>query len=331
MTTRPRRDVVARLVSNKRSSYKEKSSDSSSENSEEEVVQLPEVEDRSYEQVQDEAGRCSHGPPTDYPCHICCYNKWNKTRRLEQPGVEKDKSKLAAAGGDHDVISIKATSGPSAGGNNAETRESVKSKDKKKEYSKERGRDGADVLFDGIKIEQKAKKTDDGGFEKPTKVGGKSYTYNSLPGITITNLGPPQASSASKGAEKPITPRGYLWPQEQEQMVEIVKKTNWAEVFRLSGVAIAKPASATTGKEEVTLEEADQVGHTLKEWECSFCTFLNNEEDFKICRMCRGERNNTCQEEKTTLGDIMGKQCPACTLINKPDCKTCAACDGVLF
>ena len=35
MTTRPRRDVVARLVSNKRSSYKEKSSDSSSESSEE--------------------------------------------------------------------------------------------------------------------------------------------------------------------------------------------------------------------------------------------------------------------------------------------------------
>merc|ERR1719474_693438 len=137
--------------------------------------------------------------------------------------------------------------------------------------------------------------------------------------------GPPQTSSASKGAQEPIT------PQEQEQMFNIVKKTNWAEVFRLSGVTLAEPMSATTMKEEVTLEEADQVGQTLKEWECSFCTFLNSEEDFKICRMCRGERNSTYQEAKTTLGDMMGKQCPACTLINKPDCKTCAACDGVLF
>ena len=248
MTTRPRRDVVARLVSNKRSSYKEKSSESSSESSDEEVVvQLPDVEGGSHEQVQEEGGRCSHGPPTDYPCHICCYNKWNKTRRLEQPGVEKAKGKLTAAGGDHDAILIKATSEPLAGGNNAETRESVKSKEKKREHSEERGRDGADVLFDGIKIGHKAKKTDDGGFEKPTKVGGKSYTYNSLPGITITNLGPPQASSASKGAKEPIT------PQEQEQMLKIVKKTNWAEVFRLSGVTLAKPASATTGKEEASV------------------------------------------------------------------------------
>ena len=247
MTTRPRRDVVARLVSNKRSSYKEKSSESSSESSDEEVVvQLPDVEDGSYEQVQEEAGRCSHGPPTDYPCHICCYNKWNKTRRLEQPGVEKAKGKLTAAGGNHDV-KIKATSEALAGGNNAERGESVKSKVKKREHSEERGRDGADVLFDGIKIGHKAKKTDDGGFEKPTKVGGKSYTYNSLPGITITNLGPPQASSASKGASEPIT------PQEQEQMLKIVKKTNWAEVFRLSGVTLAKPASATTGKEEASV------------------------------------------------------------------------------
>ena len=245
MTTRPRRDVVARLVSKKRSSYKEESSDSSSESSdEEEVVQLPDVEDRSYEKVQEEAGRCSHGPPTDYPCHICCYNKWNKTRKLEQPGVEKARGKPTAAGGDHEVILTKATSEPLTGGSNAETRESVKSKEKKREHSEERGRDGADVLFDGIKIGHKAKKTDNGGFEKPTKVGGKSYTYNSLPGITITNLGPPQASSASKSANEHIT------PQEQEEMVKIVKKTNWAEVFRLSGVT---PASATTGKEEASV------------------------------------------------------------------------------
>ena len=213
MTTRPRRDVVARLVSKKRSSYKEESSESSSESSEEEVVQLPDVEDRSYEQVQEEAGRCSHGPPTDYPCHICCYNKWNKTRRLEQPGVEKAKGKPTAAGGDHEVILTKATNEPLTGGSNAETRESVKSKEKKREHSEERGRDGADVLFDGIKIGHKAKKTDDGGLEKPTNAGGKSYTYNSLPGITITNLGPSQASSASKGAKEHIT------PQEQEEMV----------------------------------------------------------------------------------------------------------------
>merc|ERR1719470_708647 len=238
MTTRPRRDVVARLVSNKRSSYKEESSDSSSESSDEEVVQHPDVEDGSYEQVQEEAGRCSHGPPTDYPCHICCYNKWNKTRRLEQPGVEKAKGKPTAVGGDNDLILIKTTSEPLAEGNNAETRESVKSKEKKREHSEERGRDGADVLFDGIKIGHKAKKTDGGGFEKPTKVGGKSFTYNSLPGITITNLGPPQASSASKSSKEPIT------PQEQEEMVKIVKKTNWAEVFRLSGVTLAKPVSA---------------------------------------------------------------------------------------
>ena len=158
--------------------------------------------------------------------------------------MEKAKGKLAAAGGDHDSILIKATSEQLAGGNNAETRESVKSKEKKREHSEERGRDGADVLFDGIKIGHKAKKTDDGVFEKPTKVGGKSYTYNSLPGITITNLGPPQASSASKSAKEHIT------PQEQEEMVKIVKKTNWAEVFRLSGVT---PASATTGKEEASV------------------------------------------------------------------------------
>ena len=107
-------DVVARLVSRKSSSGKEEQecpvvedkeeiSESSSGKEEQEcpVVEDKEetsesksgkgeqeytvVEDISYEHFQEEAGRCSHGPPTDYPCHICCYNRWTMTRRPEPP------------------------------------------------------------------------------------------------------------------------------------------------------------------------------------------------------------------------------------------------------
>ena len=67
-------DVVARLVSRKSSSGKEEQECPVVEDKEEisesssgkEEQEYPVVEDISYEQVQ-EAGRCSHGPPTDYP------------------------------------------------------------------------------------------------------------------------------------------------------------------------------------------------------------------------------------------------------------------------
>ena len=219
MTTRPRRDVVARLVSKKRSSYKEESSESISENSEEEVVQLPDVEDRSYEQVQEGAGRCSHSPPTDYPCHICCYNKWTMTRRLEQPGVEKAEGNLGAASGDHDVTMIEATNEPLAGGNSAETRENVNSTKTRKEDSEEGGRDGADILFDGTIVGPlgcKAKKIHDEvkNGEKPNVIKGLATTVK-----------------AAKGSIK---------PHEEDQVKNIVKNTKWAEVFRSSGVIISK-------------------------------------------------------------------------------------------
>ena len=212
-TARPRLlDIVARLVSRK-----EKTSESSSGKAEQEY---PVVEDISYEQVQEEAGRCSHGPPTDYPCHICCYNKWTMTRRLEQPGVEKAEGNLGAASGDHDVTMIEATNEPLAGGNSAETRENVKSTKTKREHSEGGGRDhGADILFDGITVGPlgcKAKKIND-----EVKTGEKP---NVIRGLATT-------VKAAKGS---------IAPQEEDQVKNIVKNTKWAEVFRSSGVTISK-------------------------------------------------------------------------------------------
>ena len=242
-------DVVARLVSRKSSSGKEEQEcpvvedkeeiSESSSGKEEQVCpvvedkeetsesksgkgeqEYPVVEDISYEQVQEEAGRCSHGPPTDYPCHICCYNKWTMTRRLEQPGVEKAEGNLGAASGDHDVTMIEATNEPLAGGNSAETRENLKSTKTKREHSEEGGRDhGADILFDGTIVGPlgcKAKKIHDEvkNGEKPNVIKGLATTVK-----------------AAKGSIK---------PHEEDQVKNIVKSTKWAEVFRSSGVTISK-------------------------------------------------------------------------------------------
>ena len=195
---------------------KEETSESKSGKGEQEY---PVVEEISYEQVQEEAGRCSHAPPTDYPCHICCYNRWTMTRRLEQPGVEKAEGNLGAASGDHDVIMIEATNEPLAGGNSAETRENVKSTKTRREHSEEGGRDGADILFDGTTVGPlgcKAKKIHD-----EVKTGEKP---NVIRGLATT-------VKAAKGSSA---------PQEEDQVKNIVKNTKWAEVFRSSGVTISK-------------------------------------------------------------------------------------------
>ena len=145
---------------------------------------------------------------------------WGLWRRLQQPSVEKAEGNLGAASGDHDVIMIEATNEPLAGGNSAETRENVKSTKTRKEHSEEGGRDhGADILFDGITVGPlgcKAKKIND-----EVKTGEKP---NVIIGLATT-------VKAAKGS---------IAPQEEDQMKNIGTKTNWAEVFGSSGVAISK-------------------------------------------------------------------------------------------
>ena len=66
------------------------------------------------------------------------------------------------------------------------------------------------------------------------------------------------------------------------------------------------------------------------DWECSFCTFLNSDEDQIRCKMCQGERNKSEGEGAGNDQMEVKKQCPFCTLLNLPHCKTCAACEGIL-
>ena len=69
----------------------------------------------------------------------------------------------------------------------------------------------------------------------------------------------------------------------------------------------------------------------MEEWECSFCTFLNIGEVRTSCKMCQQERKNGQGEEVGEDLVEVKKQCPFCTLLNLPHCKTCAACEGVLY
>ena len=300
MASKNRRDVVARLVSKKLRSRTYLRPCSSSEEDNDCKVEEEDVE--SFENIQEKAGRCKHGPPTDYPCHLCCHQKWASTRRLDQPlMVERVKGRNGIV--IHKIGVEQLSEGEIAG--------EVKSKEKKREHSEE---NRGDILFDGISVGPKTKKANSG-----MKIDGKNYGFNVPPGVTITAGGSlkSKTSSTSKSTpnedlithistkDAPITPRDPLKAnippifkelpnipisrkekdpgvtitagglsiksnnsstakevlfsskeaglyEEQEQLVEIVKKTNWAEVFRMAGVSIpGNPVPAPSSQDEV--------------------------------------------------------------------------------
>ena len=79
---------------------------------------------------------------------------------------------------------------------------------------------------------------------------------------------------------------------------------------------------------QVIIEDESKSDETVEEWECSFCTFLNSGEDRIKCGMCQGERSEG--GESAHQPEMQKKQCPFCTLLNKPHCEKCEACEGVL-
>jgi len=377
MASKNKRDVVARLVSKKlRSRIILGSCSSSEEDSLDHEGKIEEKE--SFESIQEKAGRCKHGPPTDYPCHLCCHQKWVSTRRLDQPLVDRENGR-----GQGHIVHI-------GGSEQLSGDVQAKSKEKKREHSEETRGDKADILFDGITVGPKTKKAN-----SEMNTAGKNYGFNVPPGVTITAGGPlksktsytpndvvitpisakevtittgvpfkSETSSASKSTpndlvitpilrkeatittggppnnsstlkEVLITPmstkEASLHEEEQKQLKEIVKKTNWAEVFRMSGVSVlGKPVPAPS-EAEVVVEGEFKRNKATKEWECTFCTFLNIGEDRTSCKMCQGERKNWQGGEVGEDLVEVKKQCPFCTLLNLPHCKTCAACEGVLY
>ena len=296
MASRNKRDVVARLVSKKLRSRIILGSCSSSE--EDSLDHEGKVEEKeSFESIQEKAGRCKHGPPTDYPCHLCCHQKWVSTRRLDQPLVDRENGR-----GQGHIVHI-------GGSDQLSGDVQAKSKEKKREHSEETRGDKADILFDGITVGPKTKKAN-----SEMNTAGKNYGFNVPPGVTITAGGPlksktsytpndvvitpisakevtittgvpfkSETSSASKSTpndlvitpilrkeatittggppnnsstlkEVLITPmstkEASLHEEEQKQLKEIVKKTNWAEVFRMSGVSVlGKPVPAPSEAE----------------------------------------------------------------------------------
>jgi len=377
MASKNKRDVVARLVSKKlRSRIILGSCSSSEEDSLDHEGKIEEKE--SFESIQEKAGRCKHGPPTDYPCHLCCHQKWVSTRRLDQPLVDRENGR-----GQGHIVHI-------GGSEQLSGDVQAKSKEKKREHSEETRGVKADILFDGITVGPKTKKAN-----SEMNTAGKNYGFNVPPGVTITAGGPlksktsytpndvvitpisakevtittgvpfkSETSSASKSTpndlvitpilrkeatittggppnnsstlkEVLITPmstkEASLHEEEQKQLKEIVKKTNWAEVFRMSGVPVlGKPVPAPS-EDEVIVEGEFKSVKAMEEWECSFCTFLNIGEVRTSCKMCQQERKNGQGEEVGEDLVEVKKQCPFCTLLNLPHCKTCAACEGVLY
>ena len=309
MASKNKRDVVARLVSKKLRSRIILGSCSSSE--EDSLDNEGKVEEKeSFESIQEKAGLCKHGPPTDYPCHLCCHQKWVSTQRLEQPQVYRGNGR-----GQGHVLHID-------GSEQLSVDVQAKSKEKKREHSEENQGDHADILFDGITVGPKTKKANSG-----MNTAGKNFGFNVPPGVTITAGGPlksktsstskstsnnvvitpisvkevtiatggplnSETSSASKstpndlvstpivrkeviittgGSPNPsstpkevlITPmstkEASLYEEEQKQLKEIVKKTNWAEVFRMSGVSVlGKPVPAPS-EDEVIISTFGQL------------------------------------------------------------------------
>jgi len=324
MASKGRRDVVARLVSKKLRSRILKSCSSSEEDSLENDSKVEEEHVESLESIQEEAGRCKHGPPTDYPCHLCCHQKWVSARRLEQPLLDRGRGKEQES-----VLCI--------GGSEQVSRDiQAKSKEKKREHSEEKRGDCADILFDGITVGPKTKQTKLYGFNLPpgvTITHHQKFTHKEAPkqtkekdpGVTIASGDPLNSNDSSTANEVPIKLIPSL-SEDQKQLREIVKKTDWAEVFRMSGMSVlGKPVP---GGDEVIIEDATKCDKTVEEWECTFCTFLNSGEDRIRCQMCQGERSEGGKSADQPGG--MQKQCPFCTLLNMPHREKCAACEGVL-
>ena len=88
MASKGRQDVVARLVSKKLRSRILKSCSSSEEDSPANDGKVEEEYVESFESIEEEAGGCKHGPPTDYPCHLCCLKKWVSARRHDHPALK---------------------------------------------------------------------------------------------------------------------------------------------------------------------------------------------------------------------------------------------------
>ena len=73
-------------------------------------------------------------------------------------------------------------------------------------------------------------------------------------------------------------------------------------------------------------------------WQCAVCT-LQNDESAKACAACYTPRDDDESGEGQSWGDLpsatlpttaseAGWKCEACTLNNKPEAKSCAACGG---
>ncbi|XP_031787325.1 uncharacterized protein LOC100123988 isoform X2 [Nasonia vitripennis] len=57
-------------------------------------------------------------------------------------------------------------------------------------------------------------------------------------------------------------------------------------------------------------------------WNCDFCTFLNTDENVKICQMCG--KTQKLNVDESFISD--GKQCKQCTLLNSKVSSVCDAC-----
>jgi len=364
MASKSRRDVVARLVSKKLRSriYIDSSSGSEEDSLGNEKHQVEEkggfesIQEKAgrckkedFESIQEKAGQCKHGPPTDYPCHLCCHQKWVSTRKLDQPllvgrGNSRGQGHVLHKGGSEQLSGdVKA-----------------KSKKKERDHSEENQGDHADILFDGITVRPKTKKANNG-----MNIAGKGYSFNVPPGVTITAGGPLKSKTSSTSNSAPndvvITPisskeatittdspplktNSSSTPKEDLVITptstkeaslyeEIEKKTNWAEFFCISRVSVlGKPVPV---EDEVIVEGEFKSDKAVEDWECSFCTFINSGDEDQIrCNMCQKKRKSGQVEgEGEGAGDDlteMKKQCPFCTLLNLPHCMTCAACEGIL-
>ena len=252
MASKGRQDVVARLVSRKLRSRILKSCSSSEEDSPANDSKVEEEYVESFESIGEEAGGCKHGPPTDYPCHLCCHKKWVSARRHDQPLVEGRKGK-----GQGYVLRI-------SGSEQVPQDVQAKSKEKKREHSEENRGDCADIFFDGITVGPKTKQAKTYGFnlppgvtithhQKSTHKEAPKQTKENGPGVTITTGDPLKSNDSSTSKEVPTIPIPSL-SEKQKQLQEIVKKTDWAEVFRMSGVSVlGKPVQPVSGEDEVLI------------------------------------------------------------------------------
>ena len=248
MASKNKRHVVSRLLSTR------KLRSHSSLDEEDHFIQVEEEEhtqEESYESVQEKAGRCNHGPPTDYPCHLCCHQKWFSTLRLDQPLASSLLTWTEVTNtGLHISVSNQLPGGKTAKAEGVQ----AKSKEKKREHFEECQGGNADVLFEGITVGPKTKKVN---FGKKVEGKAESFPFHLPPGVTITKGGPPKSNTTTTFDEvfiNPISSKDASLSDEQKQLREIVKKTNWAEVFRVSGVSVhGKTVQDSSGGDEVGL------------------------------------------------------------------------------